>query len=219
MNLPAMSKIEQFERIVVFRSARFLPLILSVIASFILTIAILALLYSVIPSWRPKKPLRPPEPPQVSVSSSEISDYISRSAQPAMPRQTSAPVQQSNTPEPAIVSPDAKSIAAEVDAIRKQSQTLLLPWTNEYQTVCQQVLFGNCFGQRTVVKAYGVSGFIIQAFSHHNDESTPVETVPIGDASYRINPSHYEAKMAILKELETLLASAKPEDARELIDA
>jgi len=216
-----MSKVEQFERGVVFKSARFLPLLLSVVATLMLIVASIALLYSIIPSWKPKEPAPAPEPQQVSVSGGEITDYLNRSAQPAsptaQPNPTSQPGNVAQTPP--VASPDAKSIANEIDAIRKQADGLKLSWSNEYQTVCQQVYFGNCYNSRTVMSVRGVSGYIDQAFSHHNDAAVPIETVQVGDQSYRINPSHRDAKLAILKELEGVLASAHPEDAHKLIGA
>lgn len=225
MNHQGMSKIEQFERGIVFRSARFLPLLLSVVATLILAVAVVALLYSVIPSWKPNKPVQVSELPQVSVSGSEITDYLNRSTQANPPTTKSNPpsqqgnaAQNSNPPAVPTASPDAKSIANEIDAIRKQSLALKLPWANEYQTVCQQVFFGNCYGQKTVTASRGVSGYIDQAFSHHNEANVPVEAVQVGDESYRVNPSHHEEKIAILRELETVLASAKLEDAHKLID-
>lgn len=226
LNSKEMSKIEQFERVIVFRSARFLPLLLSVVATVMLVIAGFALLYAIIPSWKPKQPAPVPEPPQVAVTGSEITDYLNRSAQVASPstqpnaaNQPGNAGQNSNASSVPVVSPDAKSIANELDAIRKQALALSLPWANEYQTVCQQVFFGNCYNQRTVMSSRGVSGYIDQAFGHHNDGTVPVETVQVGDQSYRVNSSHHDAKLAILKELETVLASAQAENARKLLNA
>jgi hypothetical protein len=226
LNHQGMSKIEQFERVVVFKSARFLPLLLSVVATLMLAAAAVALLYSIFPSWKPKKPGPVPEPPQVSVNSAEITSYLSRSTSASSSATQANPPSQPGNGAPSLnapavpnVSPDAKSLAGEIDAIRKQALALKLPWANEYQTVCQQVYFGNCYGQRTVVASRGVSGYIDQALNHHNDASVPVETVQLGGESYRINPSHYDSKLAILKELEAVLASVQSDDAHKVIAA
>lgn len=218
-------RLERFERAVVFRSARFLPLILSAISTLMLIIAVVVLLYSLIPSLRPNKPKPLPEPAQVSVNRTEISSYLNRTQQPATATQQqnqedqgSETGQTSPPPEP-TVSPEAKSIAAELNFLRDKAAALDLPWDNEFQTVCQQIFFGNCYGQRTVLTARGVYGYIGQAFSHHNDPETAEETVQINDQSYRVNPSHYDAKLAIVKELEAVLSSARPEDARKVLAA
>jgi hypothetical protein len=221
-----MSKIEQYERLIVFTTARVLPLLLSVVATLILAVSAVAILYSIVPSWKPSKPDPVPEPQQISVSNSEITDYLNRSTQTNQPVTKANPpnqpgnvTQNSNAPAVPIISPEAKSIASEIDAIRIQSAALKLPWANEYQTVCQQVYFGMCYGQRTVIASRGVIGYIDQAFSHHNDGTVSIETVQVGSESYRINPSHRDVKLAILKELEAVLTSAKPEDARKLLNA
>jgi hypothetical protein len=193
-------------------------LLLSVVATLILAVAALTLLYSIVPSWKPRPPEPVPEPAQVSVSGSEINDYINRGAppvsqasQPNSQGQAGNAAQNPGAPPAPPIGPEARSIANEIDAIRNQAVALKLPWANEYQTVCQQVFFGNCYR--------GVSGYIDQAFGHHNDGAVSTETVQVGAESYRINPSHHEAKMAILKELEGVLASAQPETARKLVAA
>lgn len=226
MNHQETSKIEQFERVIVFRSARFLPLLLSVIATLMLGVAAIALLYSIVPSWKPGKPGSVPEPPQVSVNGADITSYLNRivPVTPAGNQVNTSPqpgnaAQRSNFPAAPVASTNAVLIANEMDAIRKRAVTLKLPWANEYQTVCQQVIFGNCYDQRTVMATRGVSGYIDQAFSHHNDSYAAIETVPVGDQSYRVNPSQYLQKMTILRELESVLASAQPDDARKLIGA
>jgi Skp family chaperone for outer membrane proteins len=224
MNAGGVSRIEQFEQAIVFRSARILPLVLAVITTLALVVAIVALLYSVIPSLKPSEPKPTPEPAQVSVNNSEITDYLNRMNQ-AAPGPAAGTTQTANTnPSPSapaarVVSAEAQALANEMDAVRKQAVALNLPWANEYQTVCQSVFFGNCYGARTVLASRGVSGYIERAFSHHNEESSTSEEVQIGDQSYRVNPSHSDVKMAILKELEGVLATAHPDDAMKLLNA
>jgi hypothetical protein len=220
LNSSEISTIEQFERVVVFKSARMVPLILSVIATLLLVIAVIVLMYSIFPSLKPAEPAPVAEPAQVSVSNSEITDYLNRTNQPvpAPANQGEAANASPSAPAAPTVSPEAQSLAKELDAIRKQAVALSLPWGNEYKTVCQAVFFNNCYGARTVLAVRGVSGYIEQSFSHHDQDSSTAEAVQIGDQNYRINPSQYPAKLAILKELEGVLAAAHPDDARKLLN-
>jgi hypothetical protein len=128
-------------------------------------------------------------------------------------------LQSQESPKVPSVSAEAQAIANELEVLRKQATSLDVPWANEYKTVCEEIIYGTCIGQKSVLSARGAFGFIEQAFEHHDDASTPVETVSMGEWRYRINPSNKEAKIAIVKELEQALRSATPVNGSRILAA
>jgi hypothetical protein len=104
--------------------------------------------------------------------------------------------------------------------LETQATALKLSWTDRYETVCSQRIYGYCYGQRNVLVSKGVVGYIAEFFQMHNDDSVRGESVTIGKSSYRsINPSHSDAKIAILKEMEGVLSNSTAANAHQMLHA
>jgi hypothetical protein len=218
----AFSAVERFERAIVLRSARVLPLFLSAIATVLLAVALVALLYSIIPALKPSEPKPIAEPPQVSVDSRDIVSYLNKSAQATAAAETGgsgASSQSEEKPKVPGVSPEAQAIANELEVLRKRVVSLDLRWDNEYKTVCDEVIYGTCIGQKTVLSAPGAFGFVERAFARHHRPYSQIETVSAGEGRYPINASNAEVKIAIVKELEAALRSATPVNANRVLTA
>lgn len=79
MNSSRLNALDSFEQIIVLKSARLLPLLLSCVATMVLFVAIVALLYSFTPSQPLTDLAAIPEPPEVSVAASEAREYLRES--------------------------------------------------------------------------------------------------------------------------------------------
>jgi len=154
-----------------------------------------------------------PEPAAVSIGASEVDEYIAKTSRAESKSEAqNAPA----TKKPP--SESAMAIATAISEVRAQASTLGLQWADQYQRRCRDVVYGYCIGERTVRVGRGVSGYIAEALQYH-DEGETTETVSIADQSYEVNPSNAPAKVAILKELHSILASATWENAANRVGA
>lgn len=220
MNNTEPTIVEKFERAIVLRSARFLPLILSCVATLMLIAGAVTLVYSLIPSFKPKEPAPVPQPTLVKVSQSDILGYLNRSARASSSTASESGTSESNTtpPQPRV-SREAVALAAELETLRQQAARINLSWENEYTTVCGEVYFGYCLQRRTVVTSHGISDYIDEALTRHDTEPSTVEAATVGSRTYHVNPSQADIKIAIIKELESVLAQASPADANKMVGA
>jgi len=120
-------------------------------------------------------------------------------------------------PQPASAA--AQAVAVELASIRKRASELQLPWVNRIDKVCafRGPYTGQCFRYETVVAARGISETINEALKPYDGEASRSETVTIDEAEYSVNGSNEQMKFSVLRELEQILASATPTDARLLL--
>ena len=68
---------ERFERNVIFKLARWLPLGLGGLATIGLVLTLIALLYAISPNFKPKEPAPIPTPSPVKLTQADVNDYMS----------------------------------------------------------------------------------------------------------------------------------------------
>ena len=200
-------KFQRFECEVILPSARVLPLVFSAVAILMLITAALGLVYSFIPASEPPPPAQI-EP--ISVTPSEINEFLKRGMSTKPGEQRSAKAQPA--PNPAAV-----ALATELQALRMRTSALMLPWTDQQETRCRERVYGVCLGEHRVLVSRGVEGYVWQAFQPYDDNSQEPEIVSISGTVYSVNISQEPAKVAIVKELEAVLAKASPTDAAQLV--
>jgi hypothetical protein len=202
-------KFQHFERSVVLPSARILPIVFSVIAVLMLLAAAVGLVYSVIPTQKPQ-PMAEPQP--VSISPNEVKDFARRPLGTNGADHTSAEGQ---------IAPSASSVAlaSELQKLRTQSSSLMLTWADQQETRCRERVYGVCIGEHKVLVARGVEGYVDEAFKPYDDDSQQPEIVRAGDDLFVVNSLNEPQKIAIVKELEAILAASTPTDAAQMMQA
>lgn len=195
-------RLEDFERSIVFRSARFLPLFLCAMATLLLAGAGVALAYSLMPSWDPREPGSVKEPPLAAVTRAEVDEYLRLKAQLSAP-----PVRQADTAARSAprASDAAVAIANELHVLRTLTAERQLPWEDQYVDI-------GWWQRRKVASGVGDS---IRPLLTRFDEGNVRETVQTGGSRYRINPSRHETKVAIIREAQTILSGTTTTEARQ----
>jgi hypothetical protein len=166
----------------------------------------IGLVYSFVPASKPAPPAKI-EP--ISVTPSDIDEFLKRGMSPAEQRSAEA------QPAP---SPGALALATELHALRAQASALMLTWTDQQETRCRERIYSVCIGEHQVLVSRGVEGYVRQAFLPYDDSSQEPEIVSTSGSVYSVNISQQQTKVAIVKELEAVLTKASPKDAARLLE-
>lgn len=201
--------LERFERTVVFRVARALPLAFAMLATAGVALAVVAAGFSLVPAFRPGDPRPADVPPPVAISAGDVTNYLAaiRNAQAAQP--ATQPVGGAGQRAPAgplAPSADAVSVAEHLDAVRSVALTRGLPWEDLRETVCESLWGQTCFryGERVIVR--GVGPMVVALLGAYDTADTrEVVTVGGGENSYRVNSSNAGEKVIVLQELASIL--------------
>lgn len=206
---------ERFEKKVVFRLARWLPLGLGLLASVALVIAVLVLVYAFSPSFAPTEPGPLETPKAVTISTEDIQQAIAAPATQESPETESSAT--GPAPEPASTEksgPDARALAigAELGKLYALVQKGGLSFLDETRTQCTDFSYGRCWSQREVKVREGVGVRTLEVLALYTDEGEhELEKVDIAGSDLNIKvalDSQVETRLGVLKELNALLAVA-----------
>lgn len=218
-------KLEKFERGVVFRIARGMPLIVAILSTLLLVVAGAALLFSFLPPARVTVAESPSTPPPVRITPEDIEAYLAsqemakeasnKKNEGARPG-TSVPKSSSQPP----ASKEAIDLATRLHAARTAATKHGIPWLDKTERYCKdraRYLTNYCFewGTRVTVRGFGP---LLTTVLELYDTDTPTETAVALDTneSYLVNPSNHAEKIAILDELIGILNTVPSKDAAKL---
>lgn len=203
---------ERFEKKVVFRLARWLPLGLGVLASVALVIALLVLVYAFSPSFAPKEPAPLETPKPVTITAADIQQAI---AAPATPAPEAPAAEAAEAPAPAAPSaPDPRAVALgnELGKLHALGRKAGLPFLDVTETRCTNFSYGQCWSQREVKVRDGIGNRVLEAIALYEDEGEHEKVkVAVTGTDLTINvtlDSQVETRTAVLQELNALLAAA-----------
>lgn len=205
---------ERFEKKVVFRLARWLPLGLGLLASIALVIAVLVAAYAFLPTFAPAEPGPLEMPKPVSLSTEDIKQAIASPAAKEAPAAEEAAAPAAEEKPAAKSGPDPRAVAlgAELGKFHALAQKGGLSFLDVTQTQCVDFSYGQCWSQREVKVREGVGNRVLEVLALYQDEGEhEVEKVSVGNSGLTINvtlDSQVETRTTVLKELNAILAAA-----------
>lgn len=216
---------ERFEQRVIFRLARWLPLLLGGLATVALIGAVVALLYAVTPTREPAepKPVTPPEPVQLKLS--EVQQHLDTPAQPN-PTDDAEPGSLPNEDQPSV-SGQSRSAALQeflktVDALQAQLQRHGLSLVNLTETRCDSYYDDGSCAHTTEVVVTEAQQDLFQLLSLYDvdSENKPQRQDTAGGLSLTVaDDDSLPTKTRVMKELIDILAQAKSAaQAQRLLD-
>jgi hypothetical protein len=216
------NQVERFERSVVFRYARVLPIVLAALATVTGVGAILMVTYSLIPPTRAKVTPAGPPPPAVTVSREDVLAYLkavdvpdSAIASPPPPSTVAAAGSTTNSGPSA----EAITLAKKLHQLRGVAASRDLPWTDESTQVCTSGYMDQCYSYDTRIVAKGVGPAVLGVLKQYDNTDVREEVQIDGsDQSYVVNASNVEIKLALLSEITSILQTS-PRGNRSLASA
>lgn len=198
---------DRFERGLVLRVGRAVPLSLAVFACLVLGIAVLVLLYTAIPTRGVQEPAAAVVPAEVVVSVADI-----RAALTPAPAAVENPRDAQTAPADQGPSAGARAVATALHQIRALVPEELAPWRDAYQRVCRQYYFGTCYGEYQQLVARGISSYLTAVTDLDDVEHSRAEAVEIADdgVRYVVNGSNSDRKVATLNEARAILQGQAP---------
>lgn len=193
---------DRFERGLVLRVGRAVPLTLAVAACLVLGVAALVLLYTAIPTRGVREPVAAAVPPEAVVSIADIRAALAPPpvAAPGAPAAQAALVGQGP-------SDGARAVAVALHQIRALVPEGTAPWRDVYQRACRQYYFGTCYGEYQRMVARGISSHLTAVTNLYDADDSSAEVVPMNgtDVRYVVNGSNAERKIAALNEARAIL--------------
>lgn len=206
---------ERFEKKVVFRLARWLPLGLGLLASIALVIALVVAAYAFLPTFAPAEPGPLETPKPVTLSAEDIKQAIASPAAKEAPAADATAAAPAAEEKPAAkTGPDARAVAlgAELGKFHALTQKGGLSFLDVTETQCIDFSFGQCWNQREVKVREGVGNRVLEVLALYTDEGEhEVETVSVGNSDLTVKVAldgQLEARTNVLKELNAILAAA-----------
>jgi hypothetical protein len=214
---PATAQLDRIEAGYIFRVTRAVPTGLIAVATLALVIALLAVLYSLVPPRPIHEPAPAVIPPEVRLTLDEVRQYIAPAAAPAS---SGAVVSQTATTATAAAPMDSAwvQLATRVHAIRRLFPEREYPWNDRYESYCTSEFFGTCYSTAQRQVAWGVSSAVMQAVNLYSsgDQETWVPVPGTGEG-YALNVTEPAKKLAALAELETMLKATPVSQRRDVV--
>lgn len=202
----SMHLADKFERGLVLRVGRAVPLTLAAAACLALAGAVAVLLYTAIPTRGVREPAAVVVPAEVAVTAADIRAAL---APPpgAAPASTSASAAAGQAPADSGPSEGARAVALAVHQIRALIPESTAPWRDVYQRGCRQYFFGTCYGEYQRMVARGISSHLTAVTDPYDAPDSRAEVVPIRDTDirYLVNGSNAGRKVAVLNEARAIL--------------
>lgn len=211
------SQLDRLEESYIFRVTRAVPTGLIGIATAALAIALLAVLYSLVPPRPVREPAPAVTPPEVRLTLAEVQQYIAPASAPAVGTTVTVPTTQTTTAVPTVDSAWLR-LASQVHAIRRLFPESTYSWNDQYETYCTSEFFGTCYGTAQRQTAWGVSSAVMQAVNLYNSgDQEEWVTAPGTGQGYRLNVTDAPKKLAALTELQTMLRATPVGQRRDVL--
>lgn len=218
---------ERFERQVVFRAARWLPLGMGAAAILGLIISLAMLAYSFRPIAEVQKPKPIPVPEAVTLSFDQLKnsvklESVKKTRQDAISETGDQLAQNRSAAEIAIVE-KAKTYAAELGRLRAELMKRDVSLTDVTGQKCAFEYDHHCYRYEETVIKKGIGSQILAVIALYDNESkAKFEKVEIPGSDLSVNvrlDEGLEIKTAVLKELNKLIAQVPVQETSAYVEA
>lgn len=213
---------ENFEQRVVFRLARWLPLILGALATLALIVLVIALAYAYSPNFGPREPDAIPYPIPAQLSAEDVKAGV-KATNPEEMVEIPLPGEekQDGSEKPKSADPRLEEIASEFSKLIKLLSSHDVPFGDIKRTECAQYIWGNCYRERDVVVRRGVSDDLFEIL-HIYDEAGEAEKgiVKIPETGLTLTVlinNGLDHKITVLAELNGLLQGVSAKESEKFV--
>lgn len=221
---------ERFERQVIFRLARWLPLGIGGLATLALLVGACVLAYSFLPTLEPSepKPIEAPAPVKLTLADVQLAMKNPASATSDSQAEEGDNAENADTPTPAAApyTPSAEMTAfvKAMQGLRDQLQRKGIDYLDVTEDRCQWTnsYDGSCGEYRKEIVTHGVGDELLNFFGRYEQE--PIATaqrVSFPDNSIELSASENPGLPAMTKvvtELSDIMAQSKQSNARQMLE-